>query len=169
MTSNIWHNNKAQKILLPYEISKIYVICAFNSLEFSLLQQTIILVYNIRVPLLLSVLSPTTEHYPHHCTHNDNRASRLSHNPRNQEALMSDLTKRGRGPKEEDMNPKRGARFVGFSKKRVADKTRGIWHHHSHIITLGLLWSGCVKPFKKKTGEECIGILALLSIKLHQI
>lgn len=94
-------------------------------------------------------MSTTTEHYPHHCTHNDNRASRLSHNPRNQEALMSDLTKRGRGPKEEDMNPKRGARFVGFSKKRVADKTRGIWHHHSHIITLGLLWSGCVKPFKK--------------------
>lgn len=58
--------------------------------------------------------------------HTMTTASRLSHNPRNQEALMSDLTKRGRGPIEEDMNPKRGARFVGFSKKRVADKTRGI-------------------------------------------
>lgn len=72
--------------------------------------------------MLFFVLSTTTEHH-HHCEHNDNRPSRLSHSPRNQEALMSDLTKRGRGP-EEDMNPKRGARFVGFSKKRVADKTR---------------------------------------------
>lgn len=31
-----WYNNKVKKILLFYEISKIYVICVFNILEFFL-------------------------------------------------------------------------------------------------------------------------------------
>lgn len=79
---------------------------------------------------------------------------------------MLDFIKRGCGFKEEDMNLKWGVCFVGFLKKCVVDKIRGIWYYYSYIIILGLLWLGCVKFFKKM-GEECIGILVLLSIKLY--
>lgn len=62
---------------------------------------------------------------------------------------MLDFIKRGCGFKEEDMNLKWGVCFVGFLKKCVVDKIRGIWYYYSYIIILGLLWLGCVKFFKK--------------------
>lgn len=139
-------------MLLPYEIlGKIYIICAFNTPEFSFLQQTII--YNIRVLCYFLFCLPQQNTT---IIANTMTTDRLVF-------LTAHVTKKlwCRTSQKEGVAPKKktwirnGVHVLSVSQRNVLQTKPGNpTPHHSHIITLSLLWSGCVKSFLKKNGRR---------------